>query len=152
MTMDLPLDYELNTPESILQWIEELGVTLQIHTLNRYPDRPILLSSYRYEPPMIHIYRYEPLEEWLNLMSQRRIGYYGPWYFIHIGYRLYYHLELNGIYSIEPKWYHRLFGELNTIDKRAWIFTKEILGTLHDPERFDKEVEKAFQPGIKNSS
>jgi len=145
--MDLPLDEELLTPESLAAWIRHLGIRLDLRELDALPARPLVFSEYRLEPPTIVIYRYQPLEEWLNLICQRHVGYYGPWYFLHAAYRLYFHLELNGLYEIERKWHHRCFHRLGTLEERAYRFTREILGTQHDPARFDREVEKGFQPG-----
>ncbi|MGC9328271.1 MAG: hypothetical protein ACP5I1_11600 [Candidatus Hinthialibacter sp.] len=146
--MDLPLDPDLQTPESILQWIGELNVRLDIRQLNSYPARPLVFSDYILEPPAIVIYRYLPMEDWLNLMCQRSVGYYGPWYFLPITHRLYYHLELNGLFEIERKWHHRCFGRLETLEDRAHRFVKEILGLLSHPSKFDVQVNRAFQPGV----
>lgn len=144
--MELPLDRDLQTPESILAWIREIGVRLDIRELDKYPGRPLIFSQYDYDPPVITIYRYRPLEDWLNLMSQRTVGYYGPWYFLHIAFRLYFHLEMHGLYEIERKWYHRCLSRLDTLEARAYRFTRELLGTLHHPSRFDAQIGRSFQP------
>ncbi len=142
----LPFDREIETPESIVEWIEELGITLDIREIDRYATRPLLLSKYQFEPPVITIYRYLPMEEWLNLISQQQVGYYGPWYFLHIAQRLYEHLELNGLYEVERRWYHRLFGSLSTIEERASYFSKEFLGTVRSPQIFDEILERSYRP------
>ncbi len=146
--MELPLDRNLQTPESILEWLDELDVILDLREVDAYPSRPLVFSDYILEPPAIIIFRYLPMEDWLNLMCQRSVGYFGPWYFLHITHRLYYHLEMNGLFEIERKWHHRLWGTLDTLEARAYRFTREILGTLHHPARFDQQVENAFKPGI----
>jgi len=146
--MKLPLDLDLCTQESLLEWINGLDVTLDIQELDRYPSRPLIFSDYSNDPPLITIYHYLPMENWLNLMSQRSVGYYGPWYCLHIAYRLYFYLEFNGLFEIERKWYHDLFGGLETIEARAYRFTKDFLGTLRHPSRFDSQVRLAFQPGV----
>ncbi len=145
--MELPLDRDLRTPDSILAWIKELGVQMDIRELNGFPSRPLVFSEYRYDPPTIIIFRYLPMEDWLNLMSQRSVGYYGPWFFLYIAYRLYFHLEMHGLYEIERRWYHRCFGQLDTIEDRAYRFVREILGTLTHPLQFEIQVNRAFQPG-----
>lgn len=145
--MDLPLDRDLQTPESLLEWIDKLGVHLDIREFNSYPARPLVFSDYIFDPPSIAIYRYLPLDDWLNLVSQRSVGYYGPWYFLHIAYRLYYHLEMTGLFEIERKWYHHYLGQLDTIEARAYRFVRDILGTLRHPARFDAQVERYYQPG-----
>lgn len=145
--MDLPLDRDLQTPESLLKWIRELDVQLDIRELNSYPSRPLIFSDYLFDPPTIVIYRYLPLEDWLNLTSQRCVGYYGPWYFLHIAFRLYYHLEFNGLFEIERKWRHRLTGRLDSVESRAYQFVREVLGTLRHPSRFDAQVARSYQPG-----
>lgn len=145
--MELSLDRDLQNPESILARIEELNVRLEVRELDAYPARPLIFSHYQYEPPTITIYRYRLLEDWLNLTSQRVVGYYGPWYFLHIAYQLYHHLEMNGLFEIERKWYHRCVGRLDTIESRAYQFVREVLRTLHHPARFDEQVRRSFQPG-----
>ncbi|RJP19297.1 MAG: hypothetical protein C4527_27350 [Candidatus Omnitrophota bacterium] len=144
--LPLPFDRELVTPESLLEWIEELNVKLDIVELDRYASRPLVFSEYRFDPPTIIIYRYLPMEDWLNLISQQYVGYYGPWYFLHIAQRLYDHLELNGLYEIERKWYHRFFGRLASIEERSHRFAQQFLGTLFSPTRFDEVVERSFRP------
>ncbi len=144
--LKLPFDQDLVNPQSIIEWIEELGIDLDIQELDYYPSLPVIFSEYKYDPAAIIIYRYLPMEDWLNLISQQQVGYYGPWYFLHITHRIYYHLELHGLYEIERYWYHRLFGSLSTLEERAYCFTREILDTLFSPKRFDQAVERSFQP------
>ncbi len=149
--MQLPYDRDLQIPDSLIEWIESQGVTLDIREIEGYPQRPLIFSDYQLEPPVITIYRYRPMEDWLNLMSQQQVGYYGPWYYLHAAYRFYFHLEMNGLFEIDRTWFHNLFGLNNTIEKRAHRFVRDTLHTLHPPERFDRIVEKSFRPGIVNS-
>lgn len=142
----LPLERDLKNPESLLEWVDELGVELDMREVDGFPSRPLVLSDYRMSGPVIVIYRYLPMEDWFNLLSQHHVGFYGPWYCLHIAHRLYYHLELSGEYEIPRQWYHRMLGMLVTIEDRAYHFTREVLGTLHSPRRFDQALEKAFQP------
>ncbi len=144
--MKLPYDPDLQKPEALLDWIKDMEVEIDIQTLDRYPTPPLVFSEYYYDPPQITIYRYLPMEDWLNLMSQHYAGYYGPWYFLHIAYRFYFHLEMNGDYEVPRTWLHQLFGVRNTIEKRAYYFTHKTLGTLFPPQRFDGAVERCFQP------
>ena len=148
--MLLPYDRDLQTPQGILEWIQELGVVLDIRDIDGYPSRPLLFSEYRIEPPTIVIFRYLPMEDWLNTMSQQQVGYFGPWYFLPIVQRLYEHLELNGLFEIERRWHHRLFGRLSTLEERACRFTQDFLNTLHPPSKFDETVERSFRPGAGN--
>ncbi len=145
--MKLPYDTDLQNPEGLLEWLKELDIEVDIRELEEYPSRPLVFSDYQLEPPKIIIYRYKPLDDWLNLVCQHQTGYYGPWYFLHIVYQLYILFELNGYYEIERKWYHHLFGTLSTMEKRAYRFVRNILGTLHPPQRFDETVEQSFRPG-----
>lgn len=145
--MHLPYDDDLLSPEALEDWVRELNVLLDLREMSGYPSRPLIFSQYRLDPPAITVYRYPLMEDWLNLMSQHHAGYYGPWYSLHIAFRLYFHLELSGLYEIERKWYHSLFGRLSTIDDRAYLFTRQILGTNQHPRRFDDFVEKSFRPG-----
>lgn len=146
--MILPYDDHLLSPESLLAWVKQEGVILDIRTLEGYPQRPLLFSEYLLEPPTIIIYRYPAAEPWLNLLSQHTVQYYGPWYFLHIAFRFYCHLEMNGHYEIERTWRHRLFGRLSTLDERAYSFTQKILGTLKNPLEFDVAIEKSYHPGV----
>lgn len=146
--MQLPYDTDLQVPESLIEWIDSQDVVLDIREIEGYPQRPLIFSSYQYEPPTITIYRYLPMEDWLNLMSQQQVGYYGPWYYLHVAYRFYFYLEMNGLFEIERKWYHILFGLLNTIEKRANRFVQDMLQTQHSPDRFDKSVVRSFIPGV----
>ncbi|MEW6234464.1 MAG: hypothetical protein AB1656_03685, partial [Candidatus Omnitrophota bacterium] len=127
-------------------WIRQLGLEVDIQELDRCPVRPFILSEYQLSPPKIIVYRYLPIEDCLNLTSQHAAGYYGPWYFLHIAYQFYFHLELNGFYELERRWFHRLFGLIGSIEDRAYRFSKNILGTLHSPKRFDDAVEQSFRP------
>lgn len=146
--MKLPYDDELLSQEALDDWLRELGVEVEIRECGGYPARPPVFSEYRLEPPQIIVYRYPLMEDWLNLMSQHHAGYYGPWYYLHIAFRLYFHLEMNGLFEIERKWYHQLFGQLTSLEDRAYHFTKSILGTMHNPRKFDETVEKSFRPGF----
>ncbi|MGI6455890.1 MAG: hypothetical protein ACOX5R_09780 [bacterium] len=145
--MFLPYDQDLETSEAIEEWLKDLGIQLETIECSGYPPRPLIFSKYQPHPPAIVLYRYPLMEDWLNLVSQQYAGYYGPWYYLHIVHRLYYHLELNGLYELERRWYHYLFGSLATLEDRAYHFTKLTLGTLHNPRKFDEMVEKSFQPG-----
>ncbi len=148
--MQLLYDRDIETPESLLEWVKETGVTLVMEERGRYPTRPLLFSEYQYDPPTIRVYRYLPMEEWLNLMCQHHVGYYGPWYCLHVAFRFYYHLEMYGLYEIERSWFQRLFGKLDTLDERAYLFAKQVLGALHSPARFDAVVEQSFRPDSMN--
>lgn len=149
--MHLPYDPDLQIPDSLIEWIETQGVTLDIREIDGYPQRPLIFSAYQLEPPVITIYRYRMMEDWLNLMSQQQVGYYGPWYYLHVAYRFYFHLEMNGLFEIDRTWFHNLFGLNNTIEKRAYRFVRDTLHTQHHPERFDRGVEISFRPGTVNS-
>ena len=119
---------------------------MDIREINEYPKRPLIFSNYQLDPPTIIIYRYLPAENWLNLLSQHTIHYYGPWYYLFVAFRFYFHLEINGYYEIERKWHHHLFGKLCTLEERAYHFTQQVLGTLHSLERFEEAVEKSYKP------
>lgn len=119
---------------------------MDIREIDEYPKRPLIFSQYQLEPPTIIIYRYLPAEQWLNLLCQQTIYYYGPWYYLHIAFRFYFHLEINGYYEIERKWHQYLFGKLSSLEERAYFFTQQILGTRHSPEQFDEAIEKSYRP------
>lgn len=144
--MHLPYDRELNQPESLVEWIAELGVELDIREIDDYPKRPLIFSEYRLAGPKIVIYRYLPLEDWLNMLAQNQIGFYAPWYYLHIAHQLYFHLEASGEYEIERGFFDQLFGSLSTIEDRANLFTKQVLGTLRNPGLYYKIVEQSFKP------
>ncbi|MDX9753286.1 MAG: hypothetical protein RBU29_04955 [bacterium] len=144
--MLLPYDEELQNPESLIAWVQDEGARLDLLEIDDYPKRPLLFSEYRLEPPTITVYRYLPAEPWLNLLCQHSIQYYGPWYSIFIAYRFYFYLELNGLYEIERTWRDRLWGHLASLEDRAFHFTQQILGTLHNPIRFEQAIEKSYQP------
>lgn len=144
--MDLPYDPDLVHPEALLEWIGETDVEHQLLEIDQYPRRPLLLSDYRLDPPRIRVYRYLPIEDWLNLACQRQAGFYGPWYYLHLAFRFYCHLEINGMYEVERKWFHRLLGRLSSLEDRAYHFTQTILETRFPPHRFDQFVERSFIP------
>ena len=144
--MLLPYDRELTQPESLLEWVNELGVKLEILEIDGYPSRPLIFSKYQLSGPSIVIYRYLPMEDWLNLMCQQYVGFYGPWYFLHLAHRIYDHLELSGLFELKRSWWQVLFGRLSSTEERAYRFTQQILGTLHSPMRFDEVVERGFRP------
>lgn len=144
--MQLPYDRELNHPESLLEWVNELDVKLDIREIEGYPKRPLIFSEYRLAGPTIIIYRYLPLEDWLNMLAQHQTGFYGPWYYLHLAHQFYFHLEASGEYEIERGFFNQLTGSLSTIDERACLFTKRVLGTLHNPAKFYEMVEQSFKP------
>lgn len=144
--MMLPYDDELTTPESLLALIGQEDVSLDIREIDDYPRRPLVFSEYFLDPPTIVVYRYLPAEKWMNLLCQQTVNYYGNWYYLHIAYRFYYYLEINDLYTVKGKWYHWLFGGLETLDERAYYFTQHILGTLHSPRKFDEAVERSYYP------
>mgnify|MGYP006271456763 CR=1 FL=1 len=144
----LPYDHELVEPEAVYELMHECGIEAEIIERDEYPRRPIFLSDYQLDPPRIHVYRYQPLDDWLNWASQQQVGFYGPWYYLHITYRFYFHLEMTGLYEVERNWKDRLLGRLATLEDRAYAFTQVLLGTRYSPERFDRFVEKSFRPGL----
>lgn len=147
MRFYLPYDRELEDPAALVEWIKEEGVRLDIREMPGYPTVPLHFSEYHDEPPTIVVFRYSLMDDWLNMVCQTRVGYYGPWYFLHVAYYFYFYLELNGRYEIERKWYHQIFGALSTIEDRAYHFARIILGTLHHPRKFDEMVITSFRPG-----
>lgn len=142
----LPYDRELNQAESLVEWVKELNVGLDIKEIDGYPQRPLTFSEYRFAGPTIIIHRYMPMEDWLNMLAQNQIGFYAPWYYLHIAHKLYFHLEASGEYEIERGFFDQLFGSLSTIEERAHLFTKRVLGTLHNPSKFYQMVEQSFKP------
>ncbi len=144
--MLLPYDRELQEPESLLEWIDELPVQLEIKEIDDYPKRPLIFSEYRLAGPAIVIYRYLPLEDWLNMLAQQYVGFYGNWYYLHIAYQLYFHLETSGEYEIKRGILDYLMGSLSTLEDRAHAFTRQVLGTLHNPAKYYEMVEKSFRP------
>lgn len=145
--MLLPFDRDLVDPEPLLEWIGELGVAVEFERLDRYPRRPLILSSYQHEPPLIRIYQYLPVEDQFNLICQRQAGYYGPWFCLHLAYRLYYYLETEDLYELPLDWRSRLFGGMQSLDERAYAFAKDLLGCRYNPARFDSYLDSCFQPG-----
>ncbi|MDP8245118.1 MAG: hypothetical protein P9L94_13625 [Candidatus Hinthialibacter antarcticus] len=143
----LPFDRDLVNPEGLLQWIKELGIEVEFSDSDQYPRRPVMFSAYQMEPPRIRIYRYSTVEEQFNLISQQQAGYYGPWYCLHLAFRLYFHLEINGMYETPRSWRHKLFGGMESLEERAYAFAHELLGCRYNPARFDYYIDKALEPG-----
>lgn len=143
----LPLDTELVEPESLLEWIHDTDVELCIDTIDEYPKHPLHFSEYHYEPPRIRVIRYKPMDDWFNTVSQQQVGFYGPWYYLFIAYRFYFHLEMHGLYEIKRAWHHTLLGKMTTLEERAFHFAATILETRHPVQRFESFVERSFRPG-----
>lgn len=144
----LPEGIDPTDGQSLIEWAEELGVSVHFEIVEGFPSLPFRLSEYTLHPPEIRLWRYVPWEPWLQEVCERSLMFVAPWFLIYLARELYRHLESQGLYSLEAPWYRpdQLWA-WHTLDRRADAFAMEVLGMIRKPSRLDRTIEESLAIG-----
>lgn len=150
-----PLPHGVNAMDgqSLLDWVEELGITVQFEIVDGYPTLPLKLAEHSLIPPEIRIWRYLPWEPWLQDVCERHLLFIAPWYLIYVARHLYSYLESQGLYELRTPWYRLdLKWRWRTLESRSDDFTTQVLGLIRPPHRLDRILSETFTVGERGMS
>ena len=134
--------------QTLIDWIEELGIAVQFEIVDGFPTLPLRLSDYDMHPPRIRVWRYLPWEPWLQEVCERSVRFVAPWFLIFLARELYRHLESQGLYELQAPWYRpgRQWA-WRTLERRADAFAVDILGMIRSPGILDAIIEESLTIG-----